>query len=892
MLLSFPCRKLGSILIVLLVQSMVAEGIPLTQQEAEKRASAIRNPSYELRIELDPNKTDFHGSVSVSFALRQSASTFLDFAEGKVKSVQANGEKISVRHKNGRIEIPENKLRSGTNRITVDFSVPFSTNGTGLYKFKDPEDGEFYVYTDFEPYDANRLFPCFDQPDLKAKYHLTVKAPSSWTVITYDAPKTIPIKTSAFAEWDFPESKEFSTYIFSLHAGPYHSWTDDAAKIPSRLFARKSMAKYVKPTEWFTPTRQGFAFFQNYFDIPYPFAKYDQVIVPDFNSGAMENVAAVTFSESFISKGQETNEDRENRAEVILHEMAHMWFGNLVTMKWWDDLWLNESFATFMASKALFDATEFKTAWRTFYQDMKQWAYWEDQLVTTHPILADIANTADAFNNFDGITYGKGAAVLKQLDFFVGSETFRNGVRTYLKDHSFGNATLIDFMKAQSVSAKLDLQAWGDEWLKTSSLNSIRVEFSCDAKGKIDSFKLMQESGEGKPLLRNHRANISTYGKDDSGKIVELRMVSVNYSTKEKSVPELVSEVCPLFVYPNARDMDYVRVNLDSKSIAAIKGNLSAIGDEFTRTMVWQSLWDMVRDAQLTAEEYSEIALSQLGTESDARIILSVLNNIHGEYASSRSSVVGYMPQSSDGEKKRYAAVMTRWEDYLNNKLTASVAGSDLQRIWFESLVRLSISTARQSWLESVLDGKTTVAGLELDQDLRWVMIRELSSRGRADMAKRIKEELKKDTSSRGRQSGLGAEAAHPDLKQKEAMVKTHLRATKGSTLAEQRSVIWNLFPNHQVGMHVNFEKEFFKTLPALSKSKEGKFLEAYVSSFSPAACDVKSSRASREFLRAQGASLHPTVKKELLVAAQESDRCAKAFEFARAQGETKLKNN
>jgi aminopeptidase N len=725
------------------------------------------------------------------------------------------------------------------------------------------------------------MFPCFDQPDLKATFQLTARVPKDWTVITSVLPTSTTSDGEATQVWNFPESKLFSTYIFSMHAGPYHQWSDPAAKIPSRLFARKSLAKYVRPEEWFQPTRQGFEFFQTFFGIPYPFAKYDQVIVPDFNSGAMENVAAVTFSERYIPRGTETIQDREDRAEVILHEMAHMWFGNLVTMKWWDDLWLNESFATYMASKALFEATEFKSAWQSFYSDMKQWAYWEDQLVTTHPILADVPNTEAAFANFDGITYGKGAAVLKQLDRLLGADGFQKGVSEYLKRHSYENATLADFIGSLSQESKVELGKWSQQWLQSAGLNSISVKYQCDDKGKITDFALNQSPSSVSNLHRTHKTVVGLFGKDLTGNIVEKRNIAVTYNSATTQIPELKGEECPLLVYPNYQDHDYVRVSLDQVSVHTAKTSLANFPDNFLRAMLWQSLWDMTRDAELPVLEYAEVAFNQLGRESDIRIVSSVMNNLHGEWPSS-SSVVSYLPDSTDEEKKLSFAFRARLEEFAFQKLNQATAGSDLQRVWFESAIKASFTNTGLERLAGILEGQAPARGLDLDQDLRWLIVRQLSMMGHPRTEALISKEQTKDPSSRGKQSALAAQAMMPALQNKRKWFELVSTEKPKLTLAEQKSVIWNLFPSVQRSVRTEFQEDYFKRLKRLAAVREVQFVETYASSLAPTHCDQSSVNRLAAEIQSISSKANPIIFRELRIAHQEDERCVKILQKAK----------
>src|SRR6185312_5421090 len=398
--------------------------------------------------------------------------------DGALSSFKVNGATAAPVSSGDFFALPKDALRAGENVVEVSFTHPYSVDGSGLYRFQDPEDERVYLYSNFEPYAAHRLFPCFDQPDLKATYALSVDAPAAWTVVSTSRERGIEA-SGRRRVWTFEKTPRLSTYVFSVHAGPYHVWTSTAGAIPLRLFARESLARYVDADEWLDVTRRGLDFYGQYFDLPYPFRKYDQLIVPDFNEGAMENVGAVTFGERYVSRSTQTLDEREEAADTILHEMAHMWFGDLVTMKWWDGLWLNESFATYMAALSRARATRYTRAWQTFFGDMKEWAYREDQRETTHPIEAVVPDTGEAFANFDGITYGKGASVLKQLAFLLGENEFRDGVRRYLKDHAYGNTEESDFFGAMTRASGQDLSAWRKDWLDAAGVNTVRADYAC-----------------------------------------------------------------------------------------------------------------------------------------------------------------------------------------------------------------------------------------------------------------------------------------------------------------------------------------------------------------------------------------------------------------------------
>ena len=402
----------------------------------------------------------------------------------------------------------------------MEAECAYSRSGEGLHRFTDPADGNVYMYSDLETFDAHRIYACFDQPDMKATYELTVRAPEGWLVVSNLAPDVdggVPAEDAEDGArvWHFPPTPVMSTYITHVSAGPWYVVRDEHDGIPLGIMCRQSLAQYLDPDEIFEVTRQGFDFYHAAFGIKYPFGKYDQLFVPEFKEGAMENAGAVTLLEDYVFRSRVTDFSREARGETILHEMAHMWFGDLVTMRWWDDLWLNESFATWAGTLAQAEATRWTQAWTTFAQAYKAWAYRQDQLPSTHPIAADIPDIEAVEVNFDGITYAKGASVLKQLVAYVGRENFLAGVRRYFAAHSWGNATLADLLSALEAVSGRDLAAWSREWLQTAGVNTLRPSYTVDAEGRFTSFEVLQEASESHPVLRSHRIAIGLYDRTD-----------------------------------------------------------------------------------------------------------------------------------------------------------------------------------------------------------------------------------------------------------------------------------------------------------------------------------------------------------------------------------------
>jgi aminopeptidase N len=851
----------------------------LSMVEARQRSLAVENIHYNLQLSLSDKAGDkgpgdkYSGSVDISFDIKDtSVPVNLDFQDGDVKELVVNGKTQShVEYNKFFISLPP--LKSGPNTVIVRFQHAYSSTGSGLYRFKDPEDGRSYVYSDFEPYDASAMFPCFDQPDLKATYTVEVEAPAEWIVVTSIRESAPPTVKNGRSTWSFPESSKFSTYLFSLIGGPYKVWEGMAGDIPLRLLARPSLAKFVPADEWLKVTAQGLAFYNAYFNFAYPFKKYDQIIVPDFNAGAMENVAAVTFSERYVPRGAETTAAREGRANVILHEMAHMWFGDLVTMRWWNDLWLNESFATYMASLALVEATDFKRAWESFYNGTKQWAYWEDQLVTTHPIEGDAPDTEQAFANFDGITYGKGASTMKSLSYFIGPDKFRDGVRAYFKTHAYQNTELKDFMGALATASGRDLNVWSEQWLKTAGVNTVEARYSCEG-GTVKGFSLSQTAPLGLATLRAHKAQVAFFRKGDSGVSELLKSVDVDYSGEITAVPALDGVACPEIVYPNYNDYDFVKVRFDLRSLEGVKNSLNVVPDPLLRSMYWTALWDAVLDGQWPVSKYADTVAKQIGIEKDEKILEAVLDKVRPSRRSSRG-VVDYLAPESAAQK----SFVSNMEITAGVRLEAAQSGSDDQKIWFDFLVRIAASADSQKRLEALLDGKTSIPGLDVDQDRRWNIVFRLIEL-KAPRANQLRlAEAKRDLSSRGRQSAITAEALQPSKSNKALWYKKIINHRTKMSLADLKSAMTGMFPPSQAMLSKEFSRQFFTNLPKLVKVRENEFLERFTRNMAPAYCEKTSAGSLLDFA-AKPMDLPPVVLKALRVAAQEDGRCVRIRAF------------
>jgi aminopeptidase N len=848
---------------------------PLTQEHAAWRAQQVSHVAYELALKIGATDPDFSGDVHVRFALVQPVDGLtIDFAAGQVDALTVNGQIIAApAYNRSTLTLPRASLHAGHNELTVRFRHPYSQTGSGLYRFQDPEDHKTYLYTDFEPFEAHELFPCFDQPDLKATYQVKVEAPADWSVISSTLESSV-VQQGAHATWNFPQTPAFSTYIFALHAGPYRVWRGQAGQTPLRLFARQSLAKYVQADEWLKITRQGLEFYPRYFGYPYPFAKYDQVIVPDFNAGAMENVAAVTFSEDAVVRGGPTAEQREDAANTILHEMAHMWFGDLVTMHWWNDLWLNESFATYMADLALSEATEYKQSWVSFFANLKHWAYWEDGLVTTHAIEGPVADTDQAKSVFDGISYGKGASVLKQLAYFVGEDKFRAGVQAYFKQHAFGNARREDFVRALAEASGQNLDAWSELWLRQAGTNKMEAHYTC-ANGRIASFELHQSAPPEHDSLRPHRTVVGLIA-ESRGQLVVRKSLPLAYAQAITPVPELRGEPCPLMVYPNVGDQDFAKVRLDPTTLAVTRTRIGALQDPLLRMMFWESLWNMVEDAELPVGEFIDIVQRHLGTERNFKLATKVLEKLH-------EKVPAYLPRATPTDAAARAETLRKLEDFYLANLRRARPGSDFQKLWFDGYAQLAQSPAALANLAAGLRPGGQVGGFTLDQDRRWTALTQLASFDHPEAEALRVAEQKRDPSAEGHQSAIAVEAARPAAAVKDAwFTKLTAPDSGGLTAAEAKSALGALFPEHQEAARARFAEAYFEQLARMDGVKDNEFVEPFARNLIPALCNTASEQRLQAFLDTHP-RLTPVVRRELRIGIQMDERCVRIR--ARAAG-------
>ncbi|WP_329255588.1 aminopeptidase N [Actinoallomurus sp. NBC_01490] len=726
----------------------------LTRDEARDRARLLTVESYNVDLDLTTGSETFVSDTTIRFGCAEpGGSTFVDLHGAKVREITLNGQSLdpgSYDAEKGRIPLPR---LAASNELRVVADAAYSRTGEGLHRFVDPVDHKVYLYTQFETCDAHRMYTCFDQPDLKARFELSVTAPEDWQVITNNAPDR-----SEGGRWHFPATPGISPYITALVAGPYHvvrdEYRQDDQVIPLGAYCRASLAEYFDADAIFEVTKQGFDFFRKTFARPYPFDKYDQLFVPEFNAGAMENAGCVTFLEDYVFRSRVTDAAYERRAETILHEMAHMWFGDLVTMRWWDDLWLNESFATYMSVLCEAEATQWTGAWTTFANLWKTWAYRQDQLPSTHPISADIPDIRAVEVNFDGITYAKGASVLKQLVAYVGRDNFISGVRSYFDRHAWGNTSLSDLLDALEETSGRDLTSWSKEWLETAGVNTLRPAYEVGDDGAFTSFAVLQEAPAEHPTLRSHRVAVGLYDRTPEG-IVRRRRVELDVVGARTDVPELVGEARPDLVLVNDDDLTYAKIRLDDHSMRTLIDGIGEITDGLPRALCWSAAWDMCRDAEVAARDYVRLVLSGIRGVTDVSVAQSLLRQARTatrQYADPEWRATGFGLQA----------------DALHELMLEAEPGSDRQLTYAQAFVAVATSAEHLDYVRGLLDGSVTLDGLVIDTDLRWGLLRRLVVRGAAGEAE-IAAELQRDPTAAGERHAAGDRAAIPTAEAKAA---------------------------------------------------------------------------------------------------------------------------
>jgi aminopeptidase N len=786
----------------------------LTRDEAMTRSALIQVTSYEVELDLMNSDSAF-GSVSViRFGCgAPGSSTFVNLTAPAVREITLNSEPVSLEKFDGDRIILDDLAADNILRVVAECA--YSRSGEGLHRFTDPADGRVYLYSDLETFDAHRVYACFDQPDMKASYELTVTAPADWLVVSNMAAESTTAAGPGLS-WHFPPTPVMPTYITAIAAGPYHVVRDEHDGIPLGVFCRQSLASYLDADEILEVTRRGFDFFHSSFGIKYPFGKYDQLFVPEFKEGAMENAGCVTFVEAYIFRSRVTDFAREARAETILHEMAHMWFGDLVTMRWWDDLWLNESFATWAGTLAQAEATRWTSAWTTFAQLYKAWAYRQDQMPSTHPIAADIGDIEAVEVNFDGITYAKGAAVLKQLVAYVGRDNFLDGVRKYFAGHAFGNAALADLLAALEETSGRDLASWSVEWLQTAGVNTLRPSYSVGADGRFTEFVVEQEAAASHPVLRSHRIAIGLYDRTDAG-LTRRARIETDVAGPRTMISELAGQLRPDLVLVNDDDLSYAKIRLDEHSLHTLIGSpesrepagIATFTDSLPAALCWSAAWDMARDGEMAARDYVRLVMSGISSVADISVVQTLLRQAGQavrRFADPSWRVTGLALMAST----------------LRELLGSAPAGSDIQLAYARAFAGVATSGPDLAMLAGLLDGSVVLPGLSIDTDLRWSLLGRLISRSntaggpqgdgiRVFGAQDIDAELTRDATDAGERNAAACRAAIPSIQAKQQAWET---LTEGKqTLATFRATLAGFADPDQPELLEPYQAKYFEVV-------------------------------------------------------------------------------
>ncbi|MFK4222742.1 aminopeptidase N [Streptomyces sp. NPDC019890] len=790
-------------------------GTNLTREEAQQRARLLTVDSYEIDLDLSGAQEGgtYRSVTTVRFdSAEDGAETFIDLVAPAVHEVVLNGKALDVAAVFRDARIALKHLHQGLNELKVVADCAYTNTGEGLHRFVDPVDQQAYLYTQFEVPDARRVFASFEQPDLKATFQFTVKAPSGWTVISNS-----PTPEPKDDVWVFEPTPRISTYITALIVGPYHSvhssYEKDGQSVPLGVYCRPSLAEFLDSDAIFEVTRQGFEWFQEKFDYDYPFAKYDQLFVPEFNAGAMENAGAVTIRDQYVFRSKVTDAAYEVRAETILHELAHMWFGDLVTMEWWNDLWLNESFATYtsIACQAYHPDSKWPHSWTTFANSMKTWAYRQDQLPSTHPIMAEIRDLDDVLVNFDGITYAKGASVLKQLVAYVGMDEFFSGVQAYFKAHAFANTQLSDLLGALEDTSGRDLKTWSQKWLQTAGINILRPEIELSEEGYVTSFSVRQEApalppgAKGEPTLRPHRIAVGCYDLDANGKLVRTNRIELDVDGELTDVPFPQNTRRPAVILLNDDDLTYAKVRLDEESLRVVTEHLGDFTESLPRALSWASAWDMTRDGELAARDYLSLVLSGIGKESD----IGVVQSLHRQV---KLAIDLYA--APDWRE----AGLTQWTDATLAHLRAAEPGSDHQLAWARAFAATARTPQQLDLLQALLDGTESIEGLAVDTELRWAFVERLAAAGVLDEDE-IAAEYERDKTAAGERHATTARAARPTAEAKAGAWASVVESDKLPN-AVQEAVIAGFVQTDQRELLAPYTEKFFAAVKGVWESR------------------------------------------------------------------------
>ncbi len=798
----------------------------LTQIEAAERARLLTVGAYDITLDLTDGtggagEHTFRSITRVEFScVEPGATTFIEVAADRLRSVRLNDVVL---------EAPSWSAETGLilpglaaqNTLIVDADFRYSTSGQGLHRSVDPVDKEVYLYSQFETADAQRVFACFDQPDLKGVYTWRATVPAHWQVVSNSPVERVDGgDVEGTKTVHFEQSATMSTYVTALCAGPYHEIRDHHDGIDLGLYVRQSMKAYLDADDLFLITKQGFDFFNRQFGMRYPLPKYDQLWVPDFNAGAMENFGCVVHGEAhYIFRSQVTDYEFENRANTILHEMAHMWFGDLVTMRWWDDIWLNESFAEWASHWCNAEATRFRDAWTTFLSIRKNWGYRQDQLSSTHPVYSAMPDVSAVEVNFDGITYAKGASVIKQIVAYVGIDAFLSGLRAYFDAHAWGNATFTDLLSALERASGKPLRDFAAQWLETCQVNTLRPLVSIGTDGRYESVTVAQEAPPAYPTLRTHRIAIGLYDRAGD-RLVRRQRVDAVVTGAHTPVPELAGVPAADVLLLNDDDLTYAKLRLDERSLATVVDHLGGIDSSLPRALCWAAAWDMTRDAELPAREYVRLVCAALPAETDITLVTAT-----------QRQVLGAITQYADPAWEPLGLQLLA--DTARAAVTTSEPGSGFQLAWARTLAQAARSGADLDLLSSWLAGENVPKGLAVDTELRWTLLETLVANGAAG-ATGIEAEFDRDRTATGERAVATVRALAPTAASK---AETWRRLTTDAELPNWmlRSLLLGFHHPAQLALTAPYVTAYFDALDDVWTRLDSEPAQEFVANAYPA---------------------------------------------------------
>jgi aminopeptidase N len=843
-------------------------GIP--RELARERARLVSDLHYKLEFGLNEHAISSRGHEEVSFQLKSAAPLLIDYREGKASRLRVNDADVPIQTENGHILLPQQNLRVGENRIAIDFESPVAPAGKAITRYEDKDDGSEYIYTLFVPMDASMAFPCFDQPDLKGRFKLKLVAPRDWEAVSNaqveNRVRRIEFSGSVKTEdviFDFAQTEPISTYLFAFAAGPFRK-VHDAPDLPG-VYVRKSQYERAleEVPELQQVTTDGIKFLADYFAQPFPFPKYDLVLIPGFAYGGMEH-AGSTFlrEESVLFRSAPTHSDRIGRDLLTLHELTHQWFGDFTTMRWFDDLWLKEGFAQYMAYRALDQLKPDEHVWQRFSLSIKPAAYAIDSTLGTTPIYQNIDNLENAKSAYGAIVYSKAPGLLRQLAFILGDEHFRDGLRIYLKEHQYGNAEWNDLVKAFERASGRPLTEWASAWIRRRGMPQVDVSWSCDdadpdsdeSSDRLIKLRLTQHDvlNEGGVWPMSLQILLSYKNATPMHLRAELTQATVE-------LPAVRSQTCPEFVFANDQDYAYGRFLLDEQSQKFALRDLDAVKDVFTRTLLWSSLWDSVRVAQLSPRDYLETAQDMLEDEKEENLAQSITGH----------SVTALHRYISDPARQK---IGPRFENLASDRMN-NANDLGLRIVWFRAFRSLAETELGRSVLKQILAGTTQVPGLQLRPLDRWNMVDVLIALGDPDADKVFAAERERDHTGDGLKYGYVAEAARPDAATKKKYFDDYLHnPNRPEDWVEQSLGTFNYWNESQ--LTAPYLQPALQALPQVKSERKIFFVLAWLGAFIGGQQSAASDAEAHEWLKT--ANIDPDLRLKVLEVVDELDRTVK----------------